>query len=81
VKQENEEDLKWFGSFTRRKGLSAIQRRTTMATKRNKKPSKKVKTLRTKPLSAKQAKGVRGGTTPGRTKWGDITLKKGLTSG
>jgi hypothetical protein len=48
-----------------------------MATKGNKKPSKKVKTLRTKPLSAKQAKGVRGGTTPGTTKWGDITLKKG----
>ena len=32
-----------------------------MATKRNKKPSKKVKTLRTKSVSAKQAKGVRGG--------------------
>jgi hypothetical protein len=32
-----------------------------MATKRNKKPSKKVKTLRAKPLSAKQAKGIRGG--------------------
>jgi hypothetical protein len=32
-----------------------------MATKRNKKPSKKVKTLRAKSLSAKQAKGVRGG--------------------
>jgi hypothetical protein len=32
-----------------------------MATKRNKKPAKKVKTLRAKSLSAKQAKGVRGG--------------------
>ena len=51
-----------------------------MATKRTKKSSKKVKTLRAKPLSAKQAKGVRGGTIPGTTKWGDITLKKGLTS-
>lgn len=52
-----------------------------MATKRNKKPSKKVKTLRTKSLSAKQAKGVRGGTTPGNLKWKDLTLKRGLTSG
>jgi hypothetical protein len=50
-----------------------------MATKRNKKPSRKVKTLRTKSVSAKQAKGVRGGTTlkgiPGKLKWQNITLK------
>jgi hypothetical protein len=54
-----------------------------MATKRNKKPSKKVKTLRTKSLSAKQAKGVRGGgkLLPGASKWGSVTLKGGLTSG
>jgi hypothetical protein len=32
-----------------------------MATKRNKKAPKKVKSLRAKSLSAKQAKGVRGG--------------------
>ena len=58
-----------------------------MATKRNKKPSKKVKTLRTKSVSAKQAKGVRGGTTPGTTlyqptpgnmKYQDINLKRGV---
>jgi hypothetical protein len=48
-----------------------------MATKRNKKPSKKVKTLRTKSLSAKQAKGVRGGTIPGARKFQPITLKRG----
>ena len=51
-----------------------------MATKRNKKPSKKAKTLRTKTLSAKQAKGVRGGKHLGNVKWQDMTLKKGLTS-
>jgi hypothetical protein len=53
-----------------------------MATKRNKKPSKKVKTLRTKSLSAKQAKGVRGGgKKPGDLKWEVINLKRGITSG
>ena len=48
-----------------------------MATKRTKKPSKKVKPLRTKSLSAKQAKGVRGGKTLGNVKYSDITLKRG----
>ena len=53
-----------------------------MATKGKKKPSKKVKTLRTRSLSAKQAKGVRGGgKTLGNVKWQAITLKRGLTSG
>ena len=50
-----------------------------MATKRSKKPSKKIKTLRAKPLSAKQTKGVRGGNLPGRLKFQTITLKRGLT--
>jgi hypothetical protein len=46
-----------------------------MATKRTKKSSKKVKTLRAKPLSAKQAKGVRGGGPTAASKQSGIHFK------
>ena len=47
----------------------------TMATKKTKRPSKKVKTLRAKSLSAKQAKGVKGGGANAASKQPSIHFK------
>lgn len=44
------------------------------------KSTRGVRNLSAKTLTAKQARGVKGGgKIPGRVKWGDITLKRGLT--
>ncbi|HMF07526.1 MAG TPA: hypothetical protein VKJ00_00240, partial [Thermoanaerobaculia bacterium] len=53
-----------------------------MAAKKAKKSGKKAGELPSRSLSARQAKGVRGGTiskVPGRLKWENITLKRGIT--
>jgi len=49
-----------------------------MATKKTR-PGKKTKDLPSRTLSGRQAKGVRGGKHIGNLKYGDITLKRGLT--
>jgi len=50
-----------------------------------KKSARGVRNLSPKPLTAKQARDVKGGGSaykklPGSSKWGSITLKRGLTS-
>ena len=42
--------------------------------------TRSVKSFSPKTLTAKQARGVKGGGVPGRLKWQSITLKRGLTS-
>ena len=49
--------------------------------KATKRPTRAVRKLSAKPLTAKQARGVKGGATklPGRLKWENVTLKRGIT--
>jgi hypothetical protein len=51
---------------------------------KRKTPAKKsasgARNLPAESLTAKQARGVKGGSVPGRLKWQSITLKRGITS-
>jgi hypothetical protein len=49
----------------------------------SKKSARGARNLSTKTLTAKQARGVKGGVqlVPGRLKWESVTLKRGITNG
>jgi hypothetical protein len=74
-KTQNAEESNELKHRSAGKGSAESEGEQTMATKRTKKSSKKVKTLRAKSLSAKQAKGVRGGGPTAASKLSGIHIK------